>query len=68
MLCFCKRKFQTRFANLMLYVLCYNVITRTYPGYNYSAPYWMGEFGAGSTDDEHYNENWLKMLRFLEVT
>jgi hypothetical protein len=29
-------------------------------GHEYSAPFWMGEFGTGSD-----NENWRKILRFI---
>ena len=36
-------------------------------GFNYSAPYWMGEFGVGNLDTDDSYDNWLKMLRFLEV-
>ena len=32
------------------------------PGYQYSAPYWMGEFGTGTKD----HENWQKIIRLLE--
>ena len=32
-------------------------------GYNFSAPYWMGEFGTGSD-----SENWGKIVRFLNET
>ena len=32
-------------------------------GYNFSAPYWMGEFGTGSD-----SENWQKIVRFLNET
>ena len=31
-------------------------------GYRFSAPYWMGEFGTGTIDDE----NWNKLMRLLE--
>ena len=30
-------------------------------GHEYSAPFWMGEFGTGSD-----NENWLKIVRFIK--
>jgi len=33
-------------------------------GFNYSAPYWMGEFGTGGTDDE----KWQKIVTFLNET
>jgi len=32
-------------------------------GHNYSAPYWMGEFGCGGD-----SENWEKIVRFLNET
>ena len=32
-------------------------------GYNFSAPYWMGEFGTGGD-----SENWGKIVRFLNET
>jgi len=32
-------------------------------GYNYSAPYWMGEMGCGGD-----SENWEKIVRFLNET
>ena len=31
-------------------------------GYQFSAPYWLGEFGVGRSD----TENWQKLLRLLE--
>ena len=31
-------------------------------GYNYSAPYWMGEFGCGGD-----SEKWQHILTFLQV-
>ena len=30
-------------------------------GHEYSAPFWMGEFGTGSD-----NDNWLKIVRFIK--
>ena len=30
-------------------------------GHEYSAPFWMGEFGTGSD-----SENWRKILRFIK--
>jgi len=33
-------------------------------GFNYSAPYWMGEFGSGGGNDE----KWQNILRFLTET
>ena len=30
-------------------------------GHNYSAPFWMGEFGTNSN-----SESWQKMVRFLK--
>ena len=32
------------------------------PSHKYSAPYWMGEFGTGTINDE----NWQKIIRLLE--
>ena len=34
-------------------------------GYNYSAPYWMGEFGTGTSPD---NEKWDNIVQFLRET
>ena len=31
-----------------------------YPGHEYSAAFWMGEFGTGED-----SENWQKILRFI---
>jgi len=33
-------------------------------GFNYSAPYWMGEFGSGGGNDE----KWLHIVQFLQET
>lgn len=31
------------------------------PGHEYSAPFWMGEFGTATN-----SENWLKIVRFIK--
>ena len=35
-------------------------------GYQFSAPYWMGEFGTACDLDTEGEENWQKLMRLLE--
>ena len=52
----------------MKYLQKYISCIHYYIGFNYSAPYWMGEFGVGNIDTDDDYGNWLKMIRFLEVS